>query len=333
MLFKRTFLSCFLIFTIINWAGAQNEESATITTYDQVIDDPYAINKLWIHLQPVYAELFVTNVNIGFGLQADYQVANKLGLQAQWRRAYAQATDFTREVAHKNQDNVDNNKTYNYLQFGGTIHLSDAISEGNSKIIMYSRRYKGKKWANRIPETLVVPSQVRKVYGLRWGGFMFNSTTDFSRAAVEQGVTLVDENNNPMGDAKLYANVDVKALYLGASLTLIKNTAIKPHRDFGVLVNDLNFNAFIDVIYAPSVAINDVMLGINTVPSDQLDTQELGFRAGVEGKFNKKVGYSYGAELGYRPSVKERGFYAMFKLSFPVFGVAPQGQPQAYQRN
>ena len=331
MLFKRTFLSCIFVISIFSWSHAQEQQSTAVTTYDQVIDNPYAINRLWIHLQPVYGELFVTNVNIGFGIQVDYQVARGLELEAQWRRAYTKATDFARETAGKNQDNQDNSKAFNYLQFGGNIHIADRLVPGNSKIILYSKRYRGKKWANRMPETLVVPSQVRKVYGLRWGGFMFNTTTDFGRAAAEQGIILVDNDNNQVSDASLYTNVDVKAIYIGASLGLIKHIAIKPHRDFGVLVNDLNFNAYMDVLYAPSVDIEDLILGTSTISGDQLSTQEFGFRAGVAGKFNKKVGYAYGAEIGYRPSVRKRGFYTMFKISFPVFGIPPQDQPEAYR--
>jgi hypothetical protein len=30
--------------------------------------------------------------------------------------------------------------------------------------------------------------------------------------------------------------------------------------------------------------------------------------------------WAYGAEVGYRPSFEGRSFYAMFKISFPVFG-------------
>ncbi len=331
MLLKRTLLSCILILSFTTWCYGQDEKTSAVVTYDGVVDNPYEINKLWIHIQPLYAELFVTNVNFGFGVQVDYQIASKLGLSAQWRRAYAQPTDFAREVAQKNQDNLDNNKTFNYFQLGGTIHLSDQAQEGKSKIVLYSKRYRGKRWANRLPEKLVVPSQVRKVYGLRWGGFMYNSTTDANKAAMEQSVTLVDMDSNPVGDASLYTNVQVKALYVGASLTLIKNVAIKPHRDFGVLVNDLNFNAYIDVIYAPSVEVDDIMLGTNLIAGDQLATKDLGFRLGIEGKFNKKFGYAYGAELGYRPSIENRTFYALFKMSFPVFGVTPHDQPRPYR--
>jgi hypothetical protein len=310
---------------------AQDKDSVDVLTYEAINDDPYAINKLFIHIQPVYSELFATNVNIGFGIQVDYQIAKGLELSANWRHPYARQTDFAREVAYKNQDNVDNNKAFNYLEFGGTIHLSDRIYKSKSKIILYSKRYQGHKWANKIPGKLIIPSQVRKVVGFRWGGTIFNSTTDVVKAAAEQGVSLVDEENNPVGDAKLYGNLDAKGIYAGLSLQIIKNVAIKPHRDFGVLVNDLHFNAFLDIIYAPSISLEDIILDGNIISGDQLETQEVGFRAGVQGKFNKRVGFSYGAEFGYRPSLKERSFYALFKLGFPVFGIPSKDQTRTYR--
>ena len=331
MLLKRTLLCCIFSIVLAPICIAQDKDSVDVLTYEAINDDPYAINKLFIHIQPLYSELFATNVNIGFGIQVDYQIAKGLELSANWRHPYARQTDFAREVAYKNQDNVDNNKAFNYLEFGGTIHLSDRNYKSKSKIILYSKRYQGKKWANKIPEKLIIPSQVRKVVGFRWGGTIFNSTTDVVKAAAEQGVSLVDEENNPVGDAKLYGNLDAKGIYAGLSLQIIKNVAIKPHRDFGVLVNDLHFNAFLDIIYAPSISLEDIILDGNIISGDQLETQEVGFRAGVQGKFNKRVGFSYGAEFGYRPSLKERSFYALFKLGFPVFGIPSKDQTRTYR--
>ena len=335
MLFKRFLLSCIFTasFSGYLWAQDTSQDSDTkpILTYESVVDNPYEINKLWIHLQPLYAELFVANVNLGFGVQVDYQAAAKLALSAQWRRAYAQPTDFAREVAHKNQDNLDNNKTFNYWQLGGVLHLSDKAEQGKTKIILYSRRYQGKRWANRIPETIEVPAQIRKVYGLRFGGFMYNTTTDISRAASEQGVNLVETMGSSVGDAKLYGNLEATAVYLGTSFSVIKNIGIKPYRDFGVLVNDLHITGYLDIMYAPSIEVEDIMLGNSTISGSQLSLQDLGFRGGIEGKFNKGFGYAYGAEIGFRPSLEKRTFYAMFKLSFPVIGILPRDLSRPYR--
>ncbi|GJM30230.1 MAG: hypothetical protein DHS20C17_28650 [Cyclobacteriaceae bacterium] len=331
MLLKSIISWCIFLTILAPVCIAQDQKTGEVLTYEGVNDDPYAVNKLFIHIQPVYGELFATNVNLGFGLQVDYQIARGLGLTANWRHPYARQTDFAREVAFKNQDNIDNNKTWNYLEFGGTIHLSDHDQVGKSKIILYSKRYKGNKWANKTAEKLIIPSRVRKVMGFRWGGMMYNSTIDISNAAEHQNIGLVDEENNSVDQAKLYGNIDVKGIYAGLSLQIIKNVAIKPHRDFGVLVNDLHFNAFIDVMYAPSINLEDIILDGQIISGGQLQTQELGFRAGIQGKFNKPVGFSYGGEFGYRPGLKDLGFYSMFKLGFPVFGIPPKDLTRNYR--
>jgi hypothetical protein len=331
MLLKSILIWCIFLLTLAPFCKAQDQTSGTVLTYEELNDDPYALNKLYIHIQPVYGELFATNVNIGFGLQVDYQIAKGLGLTANWRHPYSKETDFAREVAYKNQDNAGNNKTFNYIEFGGTIHLSDRDQEGKSKIILYSKRYEGSKWANKTAEKLVIPSRVRKIVGFRWGGMMFNSTTDINKAAQQQGITLLDQENNPVNDAKLYSNLDVKGIYAGFGINVIKNVAIQPHRDFGVLVNDLQFGAFLDLMYAPSISLENMVLDGKIIDGGQLETQELGFRAGVQGKFNKRIGFSYGAEFGHRPSLKERGFYTMFKLGFPVFGIPPKNLTRSYR--
>ncbi|MDH4058282.1 MAG: hypothetical protein OEU76_05930, partial [Cyclobacteriaceae bacterium] len=50
-----------------------------------------------------------------------------------------------------------------------------------------------------------------------------------------------------------------------------------------------------------------------------LKTKSFGFRAGIEGKFNRTLSWAYGGEIGYRPSVEGQGFFAMLKISIPVF--------------
>ncbi len=48
---------------------AQGErKDKTAVTYEEIYDEPYSINKLFVGLMPLYGELFATNVNAGFGL-------------------------------------------------------------------------------------------------------------------------------------------------------------------------------------------------------------------------------------------------------------------------
>ena len=95
-------------------------------------------------------------------------------------------------------------------------------------------------------------------------------------------------------------------------------------------IDDLMFTAFFDLIYAPSLTVDDVVYtstdagtsvaATRTYDVSPIKLQSFGGRIGIDGRFNRTFSWSYGAELGYRPSIQGRAFYALVKISFPVFG-------------
>ena len=279
----------------------------TTLTYEELYDEPYAINKLFIAFQPVYGEVFVTNINVGFGLEATYYLKDKLDFKVHARKAYARQLDFEREAAHTNA-NLDNEPNiYNYFEVGATYHIVDKEEDTETKIVLYSTRYKPKRWASRVPDHSIVPSKVRKIYGARLGGFAFDSSTDLARIIEDQGVAVPNASGmdiTSMTTANIFGNVEAQGIYIGGSMALIKNFAIKPDRGFGVLVNDLIFTVFADVMYAPSINMDDIFYQGAEFSTQAVDLQKLGFRIGMDGKFNREFSWAYGAEIGSRPSVK-----------------------------
>ncbi|CAN5445521.1 hypothetical protein BH23BAC1_BH23BAC1_06410 [soil metagenome] len=290
-------------------------------TYEEYYDAPYDINKLFIHIQPLYGELFVTNVNIGFGLEVNYYLRDKFDFSAQARRAYTRSFDFERNVASKSSS-VDNiPQVYNYFEAGATYHVIDREHDTETKIILYSDSFKGNKWASRIPEYVKVPSKVRKITGARLGGLVYNSTTDLNRALSAQGISLKNDSENPIDpQANIFGNVDVMGFYLGGSMAWIKNFAIKPDKGYGILSNDLIFTSYFDVLFAPSVKVEDVIYQDQIFSSKPIKVNKMGFRLGMNGKFNREFSWGYGAEIGYRPGVQGRGFFTNVKFSLPIFG-------------
>ena len=57
-------------FTLCAQSKVANDKEAV--TFEELYDEPYSINKLFIGFQPFYGELFATNINAGFGLEAHY---------------------------------------------------------------------------------------------------------------------------------------------------------------------------------------------------------------------------------------------------------------------
>ena len=334
---------------------AQDRIDKTAVTYEEIYDEPYAVNKLFIALQPLYGELFVTNVNAGFVVEAHYFFQDKADFRAHFRKTYSRKFfDFTRDLALDNS-HVDNRaEVYNYFEFGGTYHIKDFEESSKTKMVLYKNSYKGNRWASRVPLNTEVPCKVRKIYGARLGAIFWDSSTDLSRALTKQGLTNADLKDNEGNGLPLtyndgiqdqplnvFTNLASKSLYLGGSLSWIRNVAIN-FDNFEAGIDDLMLTAFVDILYAPALTVDDIVYtdndatspiaGTRTYSVSSVKTQSFGVRAGIDGRFNRTLSWAYGGEIGYRPSIEGRTFYALLKISFPVFGSNLDYKVESFQK-
>lgn len=323
---------------------AQGErKDKTAVTYEELYDEPSSVNKLFVGIQPLYGELFSSNVNAGFGAEVVYYHKDKMDFRAHFRKTYSQQFfDFARDLAVKKSDVENRTEVYNYFEVGGTYHIRDFEESSKTKMFLYKKSYKGHRWAARVPLSADVPCKVRKIYGARLGGILWDSSTDIGRALEKQGLTNTDLKTSegvslPQTIFKegreesldVFSNIASKGLYLGGSMTWIKNVAVNFDK-FEEGIDDLIFTAYVDLLVSPSVEIDDIVYidtdpaspnaGTQTYSVSPLKTKMLGFRVGMDGRFNRMFSWAYGAEIGYRPSLEGRSFYAVFKISFPVFG-------------
>jgi len=323
---------------------AQERKDKTPVTFEELYDEPYSVNKLFVGFQPLYGELFTANINAGFGAEVSYYHMDKLDFKAQFRKTYSRRFfDFSRDLALSNS-NVDNDvQVYNYFELGGTYHVKDFEQASKTKMVLYKNSYKGNKWASRVPLYADVPCKVRKIYGVRLGGILWNSSTDVNRALKEQGLTngqlksdtdegLPLQEYNKAGELEnvdLFTNLSSKGVYVGGSLAWIKNVAVNFDK-FEEGIDDLMFTVFADIMFAPSITLDDIVYtkkdiqGNRTTTStysvSPIKTSPIGFRLGIDGRFNRTLSWAYGGEVGYRPGIQGRSFFAMFKISFPVYG-------------
>ena len=87
---------------------AQERKDKAAVTYEELYDEPYSVNKLFVAFQPLYGELFVTNVNAGFGGEVSYYYQDKADFRAHFRKTYSQQFfDFARDQAIHNSDVSD----------------------------------------------------------------------------------------------------------------------------------------------------------------------------------------------------------------------------------
>src|SRR6187551_2851072 len=331
---------------------AQGErKDKTAVTYEEIYDEPYSVNKLFVGLIPMYGELFVTNVNAGYGIDAIYYHKDKFDFRFQLRKTYSEKFyDFSRNLA-SNQSSVDNRaEIYNFYEFGGSYHFKDFEESSKTKMFLYKNSYKGNKWAARVPLHAEVPCKVRKIYAARLGGIFWNSAADLARIMERQGLSNKDlvnvsdnaaeypvlpdfetNSKNQQVPVHPFTNIASTGLYVGGSMSWIRNVAVNFDK-FEEGIDDGMFTTYVDILIAPSLKIDDVVYtpklanGVRdtdntaTYSVSPVKTKTIGFRAGIDGRFNRTLSWSYGGEVGYRPSFDKSGFYVLLKIAFPVFG-------------
>ncbi|MDH4295510.1 MAG: hypothetical protein OEV74_04460, partial [Cyclobacteriaceae bacterium] len=232
-------IAAFLMASISLFAQGERKDQ-TAVTYEEIYDEPYAINKLFVGFIPLYADMFVTNVNAGYGAEVSYYLKDKADFRAHFRKTYSQQFyDFSRDLALKKSD-VDNHaEVYNYYEFGGTYHIKDFEMSSKTKMFLFKRGYRGNVWAAQVPLNAEVPCMVRKIFGARLGGIFWDSSTDIGRALDKQGLRNADlKNAEGVGlpetifvngkteSFDVFSNVAAKGLYVGGSMSWIKNVAV-----------------------------------------------------------------------------------------------------------
>ncbi len=353
---KRIFFVLLPVFAAIqSCLFAQSRPDKTAVTFEQIYDEPYAVNKLFIGVQPLYGELFATNVNAGFGLEALYYYRDKADFRAQFRKSYSRKFyDFSRDLALDNSELDNRAQVFNYFEFGATYHLRDFEENSKTKMILYRKSYKGNRWASRVPLSAEVPAKVRKIYGLRGGTLLWKSSTDLTRAISTQGLTnndLKDPEGNGLPltferagrerPLNVFSNIASTNVYLGGSMSWVRNVAIN-FDNYEEGVDDLMFTVFFDLIYSPSMSVDDIVYTATpagaTAPEtrvysvDPIKLRSFGARAGIDGRFNRSFSWSYGGEIGYRPSIEGRSFYALLRISFPVFGSNLDDKVESFEK-
>ncbi|NJN28520.1 MAG: hypothetical protein HC819_22365 [Cyclobacteriaceae bacterium] len=141
----------------------------------------------------------------------------------------------------------------------GTYHIKDEERDTETKFILYSKRYKGDKWAATVPLHTIIPTKMRRIFGARFGAMSYTSAVNYSSIMKEQGVTLISSEGGEMSpEESVYGNMSVLGFYIGGSMSLIKNVAVQPDKIYGTLVNDLIFTTFFDINFTPVVTVDDI---------------------------------------------------------------------------
>ena len=315
---RYTFLFCLFLFSGFI-ALAQEEKDEEVPAYQKMYDDPYDIRDFYLMFQPLYGDIGALNITGGFGVEGAYYHKSKFDLQLAFRTSYGRRFDINRDAAKNNATNTDDFPFYFNVEAGGTYHFQDIMKESSSKVLLYNKLLKGADWASTIPRNTEVNGNLRTIIGGRLGG-MFNSTTANINAILSvQEKDLFDSNNNPIINEDLYSNLQTFVIYVGGSYSWIRNYAVEFSELWDPSGDDQILTTYLDILYAPSINLNDVTLAGETISTADIEQLSLGFRGGFNVKFNRKFSWGYGVEAGIRPGIKKRGFFLVFKMSFPIY--------------
>jgi len=134
----KIFFIGFLAITLSVSVLAQGTKDATAVTYEALYDEPYSVNKLFIGFQPLYGEVFATNVNAGFGAEASYYLKDKMDFKAHFRKTYSSSFfDLNRDLAlHNSSPGLRvQPQVFTYYELGGTYHFKDFEQEGTTTMV------------------------------------------------------------------------------------------------------------------------------------------------------------------------------------------------------
>lgn len=339
---KKALILVSLFCSLLSGYSVNAQDYGDVVTYKELYDRPDKINKLFLGIQPIYGELYASNVNAGFGFTAQYYHEDLFDVSLAFRKAYGQKYDQQRDAAVKNADIsmlTNTPRIFSNFEIVGTYHIIDEISKTKSKVALYSDSDSAGytyDWDSKMAEIIMVTSKVRTIIGGRIGGMIISSTTDVTRAIADQNYTPISNDITHMAmptDTKsLFGNYQSNIVFAGASMAWIKNFAIIPDQDYDSVSNDLILTTYADFLWAPSVVLEDMqyrpdpLLPSISYSLNGLERNNVGFRLGVEGKFNREIGWAYGLETGIRPGIKKKGFFFAAKVTMPLFSTSLEDQ-------
>jgi len=312
------FIFLFLVSGIITYAQDENQEE--VPSYQTMYDDPYDIRNLYLQFHPFYGDVGALNITGGFGIEGTYYHKSLFDAQLSFRTTYGKRFDLNRDAASRNATNNDDFPLAYNLEFGGTYHIRDLMTESSSKVLLYSKKLSGTEWASTIPRYTEVNGKVRTIIGTRLGGILNSSTANVNAILEVQNKELFYTDGTPVLNETLYSNLQTFTIYAGASYSWIRNYAVEFSDQWDPSGDDQILTPYFDIMFAVSNNLADVTLPTETISTDDIDKMNLGFRGGLNVKFNRKLSWGYGLEAGFRPGIKQRGFFIMFKMSFPVWG-------------
>lgn len=305
----------------------KNLKSDSIT-WQSVYDKPEKIRRFFFGLQPVYADAFANGVNAGFGADAYYfPKSGKFDLRMAFRRPYfSRSSDFMLDKMKKYSSTLNEPVGFLFFEMSGSVTLKNQVKNIPVKIAV-SRKSENSSSINWVESKLVsIPSKLRTIQTARLGFQAWRSAVDVNRLLEKQGsrnadVALPEQLIDVDGNVEpfyAFSNLYNQTLFAGYGLTHIRNHSSLID-GFETAIQDKIITYYGDLMYAPTLRIEDAVYGLSTYSLQKIKLNSLGFRVGMEMRHNRKRSWGFAAETGWRPAPKGNAGYLLVRLSVPVF--------------
>jgi len=292
-------------------------------------NEPDTRKNLHFMFTPFYFDLYVPNINLGYGLSADYIYNNRFMVYTHYDKSYF---DLTRHTSIANNDvgeAAGGYQNFSNLEFGGEYYFFSKVVNTKEnmvyKTITYGRPTGGFSFYR------VIPAKMQKMFGVRAGYQTYTSvvggeTVDFS------GYAINDPTKTPFdlagyGGTEYSSIMHVQVLSVGLSLTKIHDLEMT-YKNYGPSINLSRTDFYVDMLYATSINYGDVNWNIsngNTPNVEELIVNQnspknnIGFRIGGTINTLNTAGFGCNVETGIRPGTDSKnGFYFLAKFNFAL---------------
>ncbi|MBA2614092.1 MAG: hypothetical protein H0U95_19170 [Bacteroidetes bacterium] len=288
-------------------------------SYQIIENDPDKRN-LFIHLNPFNTQAYLSDITIGYNIQATWLAAKHLQFQVDYRKAYLDenATGIFSPVGLKKSSQ---------LEIGGIFNIVNKKKNKSHRIVLKSSssgRY-------TYTSSIYVTGEARKIIGFRGGLLTLFSNhkvnNDFTKKADGMQGKRADGTVSYLRDSINFETINFTArsigLYGGIDFKTIKQLIVSAE-GYGTKSNKIMNNFYLDVLFTPLVKY-DLKLNTGQAYMSNVDInipenkrKILGWRLGWQYTLNQPCGFNAKMELGQQPGLASKSFFLTFGFGMTI---------------
>lgn len=293
---------------------------AQSVSYKVIENDPDKRN-LFIHLNPFNTQAYMSDITIGYNIQATWMAAKHFQLQVDYRKAYLDmnATGiFSPEGLKKSSQ----------IEIGGAFNFVNRIKNISHRVVLKSST-SGKY---TYTSSIYVMGEARRIKSLR-GGFL----TLFSNHKIDNDFTQSSEGGmqgkTADGEVKYFRdsinfetiNFTARSVgfYGGIDFKTIKQLIVNAE-GYGTKSCKTVNNFYLDALFTPLV-VYDIKPNANQAAFSNIDInikenkrKVLGWRLGWQYTLNQPCGFNAKMEIGQQPGVATKTFFMTFGFGITI---------------